>query len=559
MLGDLLDAPTRPGETEVALAELAGIAHGHQLDDLERRCRTALRQARQGEFTVTVLGQFKAGKSSLLNCLLGSEVLPVRAIPATAVVTRVRAGDRLLARVRQHGCEPAEIPLDQLGGWVSQSGNPDNRRGVDWVEVQSPALADLAGLTLVDTPGTGSSWEANTRTSLDWLPNTGAALLAISATQPLAEPDLRLIDLLRPHTPSLTVLLTKIDLLSPADAAEVLSHVRHQLAARLPDPPAVQAFSTRPGYEALREQLRRHLRNLGQDRAAALEVLTRHRLTGIARDAAGYLDLAHAAATGHDRAVADLRRMLIEERARLATVRAQAQAQLRPVVQRLQARADKLLAAELPGLLGRVAADLEPAMPGWRGSLASETRAFRSWLADELGLCLTPLVARTAADLAPLLEEGLEPIRQLGQAYVQRLQDRVRSALGVEVRLPVPEPVAVDFRTPEAHLDAVFDSHLELLSWAAPMVLLRPLVHRHFRRTVGWQVEKNLYRAGYVTAARAAESLRGSLDAYLEVLAGEVDSYLRLAGEPSDVPRLEQELALVRGLASTTVRTEDRS
>lgn len=538
------------------LDELAEIAHGHHLTDLERRCRTAGRQARHGEYCVAVLGEFKAGKSSLLNSLLGAELLPVQAIPATAVVTRVRFGDHLLARVKQPGRAPVEVPLGELREWVTQTGNPDNRRGVEWVEVQSPALADLAGLALVDTPGTGSSWTENTRTSLAWLPQAGAALVAISATQPLGEPDLHLIELLRPHTPNLTVVLTRIDLLTAPDAPEVLAHVRARLAARFADPPVVRPFSIRDGHEASRDQLRQQLRELAGGCAEAAELLVRHRVARIADELLSQLELARAAASSHVEAVTDLRSVLQQERTRLATVRVQAHAQLRPVLQRLDNRTEKLFGRELAGLVHQVGVAADQAMPTWHGTLAGETRAFRAWLEAELVASLTPLVDRAAVALTPLLDEGLEPIQQVGEAYVQRLQERVRAALGVAVRLPVPTPVPTGFRAPGVHLNAVFDSHLELLSWAVPMVLVRPLVHRHFRRTIGWQVEKNLYRAGYTTAGRAAASLRDSLDAYLEVLAGQVDAYLNLASEPSDLPRLDQELALLRQLVWPTRNPE---
>jgi len=539
---------------DATLAELAGIARRHRLAGLEERCLTAVRQARDGDHVVAVLGQFKAGKSSLLNWLLGEDVLPVQAIPTTAVVTRVRYDDRLTARVKRRGHEPAAAPLGELGEWITQAGNPDNRRDVEWVEVRSPALADLPGLTLVDTPGTQSSWEANTATSLGWLPNAGAALVAVSATQPLAEADLRLLDLLRPHTPSLTIVLTKIDLLTPPDAREVAAHVRQQLAARLPNPPPVLPFSTRPGHAESRERLREHLRELDRHRAEARDALARHRIGRIAGEVLGCLELAQAAASGHDRAVADLRGVLADERTRLTGVRVRAQAQLRPTIQRIGAQADKLLGRQLTGLVRHVGSRLETAMPAWHGTLAGETRAFRSWLELELTTSLAPLVEATAAALAPLLEEGLESIRQTGEAFVQRLRARIETALGVELRLPVPTPSAVGFTAPEIHLNTVFDSHLELLSWAVPMILFRPLVHRHFRRTVGWQVEKNLYRAGYVTAGQASAALARSLDAYLELLAEQVDTYQRLAGEPSDLPGLERELATVRQLSAGTLQ-----
>jgi hypothetical protein len=182
------------------LATIAGIARRHHLTDIDRRCRTARQQAAEGLVTVAVLGRFKAGKTTLLNQLLGEDLLPVQAIPATAVITRLRFGPVLRVSVKAGTGAPFAIEPGEIGNWATETGNPSNCRDVDWVDVASPALAELAGLVLVDTPGTGSSWEHNTRASLDWLTNVGAAVIAVNATQPLAEDDLKLLELLQPHT-----------------------------------------------------------------------------------------------------------------------------------------------------------------------------------------------------------------------------------------------------------------------------------------------------------------------------------------------------------------------
>nr|WP_165607409.1 dynamin family protein [Rothia kristinae] len=78
-----------------SLAGLGAIAARHGLSSLEERCAAAADQVAAGSLTVAVLGRFKAGKSTLLNDLLGADLLPVQAIPATSVITRVRWGPAL--------------------------------------------------------------------------------------------------------------------------------------------------------------------------------------------------------------------------------------------------------------------------------------------------------------------------------------------------------------------------------------------------------------------------------------------------------------------------------
>jgi small GTP-binding protein len=211
------------------LETIAAIAGRHQLDEIEQRARRARQQAGDDAVGVAVLGRFKAGKTTLLNQLLGADLLPVEAVPATAVITRLRYGAEPSIRVLPRSGTGFDITPAEVPEWATETGNTDNIRDVESIQVENPALGDLSHLVLVDTPGTGSSWDHNTATSLSWLPNVGAALIAINATQPLGRDDIGLIRLVQPHTPSIIVVLTKIDLLSDRDWCAVTAHVRGQL------------------------------------------------------------------------------------------------------------------------------------------------------------------------------------------------------------------------------------------------------------------------------------------------------------------------------------------
>ena len=183
---------------------------------------------------VAVFGRFKSGKSSLLNHIAGRDVLPIGVVPLTAVITRLRYGGMERAEVRFLDGVVRETPIGEVGLYVSEKENPDNKRRVAAVDIELPSLERFDPLRFVDTPGLGSAFAHNTATALEWLPNVGAAIVAVSADAPLSERDLGLLADLRPHTPSIILLLTKADLLNSAQRVEVRSFVDEQFHRQHP-------------------------------------------------------------------------------------------------------------------------------------------------------------------------------------------------------------------------------------------------------------------------------------------------------------------------------------
>ena len=178
---------------------------------------------------VAVLGQFKSGKSSLLNAVLGEAVFPVGALPVTAVVTRAAAGPERVVRVTRLDGSVEEVAPARLADFVTEAGNPGNRRQVARVDVLTPALADLPGVRLVDTPGLGSVFAHNTEATRAWMPNAAAALVTVSAERPLSDEDRRLVGEARQTAPRVVVVLTKVDLLTDAECAEVTAFLEQAL------------------------------------------------------------------------------------------------------------------------------------------------------------------------------------------------------------------------------------------------------------------------------------------------------------------------------------------
>ena len=184
-----------------ALELVEDVAARYEIAALSSLLASTRASVGQDEISVAVLGRFKAGKSSFLNHFIGRNVLPVGVVPVTAVVTEIRYGAREEARVHHHDGRDPEVPLDQIGGYISEKENPENAKQVDLITVELPELRRFRGLKFVDTPGLESALSHNTQTSLDWLPNVGLALVAVSVDPPLSQRDIDLLKSLYQFTP----------------------------------------------------------------------------------------------------------------------------------------------------------------------------------------------------------------------------------------------------------------------------------------------------------------------------------------------------------------------
>src|ERR1035438_7750352 len=117
---DHRQGPSENSHGESALLRLAELAGEFDAEQVAADARSVAERVSEGRFYIACIGQFKRGKSSVLNALVGDSVLPTGVVPVTAVPTIVRYGRRAVARVRFEAGEWTDIPVKTVDEYVSE-------------------------------------------------------------------------------------------------------------------------------------------------------------------------------------------------------------------------------------------------------------------------------------------------------------------------------------------------------------------------------------------------------------------------------------------------------
>jgi predicted GTPase len=193
------------------LNRLAQIAREFGSEGVEEEAKNLSERLVEGRFYVACVGQFKRGKSTLLNALVDDPVLPTGVVPVTTVPTILRYGEKRSARVRFQGGAWRDLAPEDLVQYVSEEQNPENAKSVAGVEVFVPSRLLADGMCLVDTPGLGSIFTGNTAATQAFVPQIDAAIVVVGADPPIAGEELALAEEVGKHVHQLLVVLNKAD------------------------------------------------------------------------------------------------------------------------------------------------------------------------------------------------------------------------------------------------------------------------------------------------------------------------------------------------------------
>jgi GTP-binding protein EngB required for normal cell division len=233
------------------LRELERVITEHGLVELRAPLESLIARAAAPRYEIAVFGRVNSGKSSLLNWWLGQSMLPTGVTPVTAVPTRIAHGPVARARVRLASSPIRDIPLNQLPEFVTETGNPGNRKRVLEIQVEVPSERLRQEITLVDTPGLGSIAAAGAAQTLEYLPHCDLGIQLVEAGGMLAPEDLAVARAILDGGSDLLVALSKADRLSGPELAESRAYVTRTVGEALGLRVSVGPISTVSAHAAI--------------------------------------------------------------------------------------------------------------------------------------------------------------------------------------------------------------------------------------------------------------------------------------------------------------------
>jgi GTP-binding protein EngB required for normal cell division len=460
------------------------------------------------QFNLVVLGQFKRGKSTLINALLGADLLPTAVVPLTSIVTIIHHGPEPRAVVSFLDGRTLEVPVSDIATFITEPENPKNIKGVAQVEVSFPSGFLLDGVRLVDTPGVGSVFASNTGTTCDYLPEADAAIFLLAADQPISQAELEFLHTIRQYAAKFFFVLNKIDYLGERELRESMAFSARVIAESLESEVVIHPVSARtalltrlesdaarlqesrlPAFERVLSEF------LLREKGATLLASTRSRLRGLASETLNSIELELSAT-----------RMPAE----MLAERIEAFHKKAAEILQEQSDTEYLLRGEISALLARVEADLRAFVDDRVQLLTSRINAAFD---RHQHLGTRKLIETMNAEMARAVEEIFAPWRTGEEHDVRDTFDRITSRFAeranriiAEIRTLAADLFAVDitpiievepFTTESSHyyyVDDLFMLQLSQLPLLLPASLAKRYIRGQFLRSCREQLDLNAGR-----------------------------------------------------------------
>lgn len=521
---------SRKDDVTGALRDLAAFAEALGAKSVATRITNDLvKKLEADRFHLVVVGEFNHGKTTFVNALLGSPILPVGVTPTTAVIHHLEYAPDPRAEVVYASGERAALPFEEVRAFTVGGARSSTAGEVQYLEVGYPAELLRERVVLVDTPGVNDLSLQRADITYSYIPRSDAVLFLIDAGQPLKESERVFLQekLLGQSRDKILFVVTKRDIWSEDEEVEALAYIRSELA-RLVKSPVVFPISSERALEGdvagsgMPELLDHLTRFLAEERGRILldnalgEGLEAARLLGKGVDARR-----RAAAMSRDeltRRIEMIEKDLagqsrtIEERR--AGIREEVSA-IRAWVKRDLDRFVDDVTRQLPAIIDEANADEIKVYLG-----AFLERTFAEWAQAETKEIATALEALAEKTIALVREDAHDVAKRVGEA------------LGSDVKAP---NVEVDTFGYDVGVFALFTIGLGVMFTNALLggilALAAPVLAVYVKEKVEAETRKKAKEMAPVALREAAARIGPKLDEMIQEFASRLDAWVVTAGE----------------------------
>lgn len=222
--------------TTTAIEQLAGqnggISREYNLNKQADELENAGERLKKHIFSVGILGEFKRGKSTVINALLGQNIVPADILPCSATLNYIKWDACKRAEIKFKDGSIKEVPVEELTSYVSKL-TEESAAMAETVEdatVYYPCTFCQNGVQIVDTPGLNDD-ERMTAITEKVLPTLDAIIMVIVPSSPFSQSEATFVrnKLMTSDLGKLIFLVNQIDIIDEEDVPRVLADIRSRI------------------------------------------------------------------------------------------------------------------------------------------------------------------------------------------------------------------------------------------------------------------------------------------------------------------------------------------
>ena len=183
------------------IGELEPVLGALEMSEFQEKAIALEKLVQSDTFKVLVLGEFKRGKSTFINAMLGDEILPAYARFCTAIINEVKWGESKRALLHpiqtkeNSAIEPIEVPVEKLEEYVviKDDVRETSSSQYDKVELFWPLSLCQSGVEIIDSPGLNEH-DTRQKVTMDYLSSVDAVLFVLTCEALASQSELDVID-----------------------------------------------------------------------------------------------------------------------------------------------------------------------------------------------------------------------------------------------------------------------------------------------------------------------------------------------------------------------------
>lgn len=223
---------------EEKLARLDELDYIRQDADTCKGVQDIKKDLQKNFYTVVVLGEFKRGKSTFINALLGKELLPTNVLPETATINAIMYSEKPVVKVLyQDGTEEeGELTAEYLNNFSAKQGQ-EKFANINYLKIGYPSDLLKNNIVLVDTPGVSDINESRCEVTYRFIPKANAVLFLLDANSPLKKTEKEFLEekLLPMGLDKIIFVLNKYDGVDEDEEGDIVGNVQKRIVEAFKD------------------------------------------------------------------------------------------------------------------------------------------------------------------------------------------------------------------------------------------------------------------------------------------------------------------------------------